>query len=357
MEAQGSCSYIGMKKETHTILNPLQTIAFAILLVFGCESDTRQPIPSARVAQKSQVPLKVVPKPAPPEKRDVIWVNGDSIAMQEVTKRLDLLVQFRNSQNLPLSKHQKLAQKKRIEDLLIGQKLLNQHAEKQNIFVSDQLVIDTLGTLIENNFLSRDAFLDHLRFKSMTRDDYIDQLKSDMISKKIFKNIKIEKQEVLDRFFQDFQEDAIVTKAKVRLFQTSNKRSHPPMTYRKFRKLSIDLKATHDLGWVSVKDAGIPKLIFSANAKDVITVASDDGTFYYWIMKKRKVLNPNFLMVKHRLRLSLMREKREAARTNLIKNLRKSAIIRYGIPQPGLTKTEEARKKVNDKAGRTTAEE
>ncbi len=318
----------------------------ASLFFSGCQASEHQPIPSARVAKPNIESKKRVKKTIPPSDRDVIWVNGSAIPMQKINDRLDSLVKFQTDQLSPFSKHQKLQQKKRIEDLFIGQALLEQHAKKEKILVSDRVVIDTLSTIVEKNFGSRAAFLAHLEFKSMTHDAYLDQLKTDMISKKIFNKIKVDKQEVLDRFFQDFQQEGIMMKAKVTLFQSSKKQVLPTMKYRDFRKQLANVQATHDLGWVSAKEAGIPKRVFSAAPNEVVSVANEDGTFFYWIMKKRKVLNPHFLMVKHRLRLSLLREKRESARTELISNLRKSAIIRYGIPRPGLTKPEDTRKKV-----------
>lgn len=322
-----------MKDETHIKFRPLQYLILVCALLVACQTRERQPIPSARVAKQNPSIKKRFVKTIAQSDKDVIWVNGDAIAMKKINKRFESLVSFQSAHHKSLNKHQKLEQKKRIEELFISQALLRQHAKSKKILVSDRVVIETLGDMIDKNFGSRDALVSHLKFKSMTRDEYLEQLKTDIISKKLFNETKIEKQEILDRFFQDFQEEGVTMKAKVRLFQSSQKRVYPPMNYRDFRRLSAKISATHDLGWVSAKEAGIPKPVSSAKPNDVISVSNDDGTFFYWIMEKRKVLNPHFLMVKHRLRLSILREKREAARSELLASLRKDAIIRYGIPR------------------------
>ncbi|GEM_PF-4759068 len=321
-----------MNHTTSTIHVPVFLTA---LLMVGClASEEGRPIPSARVVNTSpEAPTKKRVESS--KKADIVlWVNEEGIERKDIDTRLQRVIRFKKSQHESLSAHQLLLERKRIEDLFIGQRLLLQHAKEKNITLEKDEAEKELARYVEKNFGSLEAFQAHLDYRSVRREDFLQDLKNSIIVKRLFPEIKTTKEELLDRFFQDFQEHGIREKSRITLFHSSIKRTHAPMKYLDFRnalkrKMLGDIIAKHNLGWISPEDGDLPPEVFTTPAHQVIGIANEEGTFFYWIMKKRKILNPKFLMMKHRLKLSLIRDKREEKRLALIEELRGHAKIRY----------------------------
>lgn len=313
-----------------------------ISLCLGCEAQEQTtPIPTIHFSKRGYPTPMSHKKLEPKNEHVAVWVNDEPIKESDILAELQQLEVFYNRQEKELDAKTFTRLKKEIEKTRIDQLLLRQYAKAKHVFISEGKARETMEQAVRTSFGSITAFHRHLEHKNSTTAQYLEKIRDVLILKKIFENIHIDKEIILRQFFNDFGEKPTQIKSQIRVFQSPQASPLPLFKYPHFRteirKKRILISAKFDLDWVRENAQGVPSHVFAANVNDVVPIEQKDTTFYYWIRRKRTVLNPRFLMVKQRLQASLKREKREKMRSVLLETLRKKAVIRYEkkqIPLP-----------------------
>lgn len=118
--------------------------------------------------------------------RIVAVVNGEIITLFDLNERLKpVLEQFKGRQLSDSDKQALLKFKQDLLDKLIDDILLEQEVKKFGITVSDVEIETQVQTFKENHKLNEEGFLEQLKLEKMTRQEFADTLRKDILRQRI----------------------------------------------------------------------------------------------------------------------------------------------------------------------------
>ena len=117
----------------------------------------------------------------------VAVVNDKPITMYEFTARKKMVIALNKVDNSDLNTDKQL--NKNVLNLLIEEELLNQHAEKTGIKISEPEIDSAILTIEERNKMPKGYLLQYMRELGVSADSFKKQIKSDLIKYNIISNL------------------------------------------------------------------------------------------------------------------------------------------------------------------------
>lgn len=151
--------------------------------------------------------------------RIVAVVNGEIITLFEINERLKpVLDQFKGRQLSDADKAALVSFKKELLQKLIDDILLAQEIKKFNITASDVEVENQIQTFKDEHRLTEAALLEQLKLEGMTRQEFTDKMRKDILRQRLLgamvrRKVVVTSEEVqryYDEHKQDFAKDRTV---------------------------------------------------------------------------------------------------------------------------------------------------
>ena len=117
----------------------------------------------------------------------VAVVNDEPITMYEFTARKKMVIALNKVDNSDPHTDKQL--NKNVLNLLIDEELLNQHAEKTGIKISEPEIDSAILTIEERNKMPKGYLLQYMRELGVSADSFKKQIKSDLIKYNIISNL------------------------------------------------------------------------------------------------------------------------------------------------------------------------
>jgi len=173
---------------------PSRLAALALTLTFLCLS-AAAPARSAEVVD-----------------RIVAVVNGDIITLFDLNERLKpVLERFKGRTLSDADKQSLLKFKQDLLEKLIDDILLEQEVKKFNITVSDVEVENLVQSFKENNKLTEEAFQEQLKLEKMTRQEFAETLRKDILRRRVLgvmvRHKVVVTSEDVQRYYDEHKQD------------------------------------------------------------------------------------------------------------------------------------------------------
>ena len=144
--------------------------------------------------------------------RIVAVVNGEVITLYEVNQGVKPILERLERQGVvPNNEKDLYTLKKNYIDRYVERILLRQEAEKLNVSVTDTEVEKQIKEFKTNNGMTEEDFLEHLRAERMTRKEYEDQIRSDIIRYRLVayqvRRKVVVPQEEIDAYYNEHKKD------------------------------------------------------------------------------------------------------------------------------------------------------
>ncbi len=117
----------------------------------------------------------------------VAVVNDEPITMYEFTARKKMVIALNKVDNSDPHTDKQL--NKNVLNLLIEEELLNQHAEKTGVKISEPEIDSVILTIEERNKMPKGYLLQYMRELGVSADSFKKQIKSDLIKYNIISNL------------------------------------------------------------------------------------------------------------------------------------------------------------------------
>ena len=117
----------------------------------------------------------------------VAIVNDKPITMYEFTARKKMVIALNKVDNSDLTTDKQL--NKNVLNLLIDEELLNQHAEKTGIKISEPEIDSAILTIEERNKMPKGYLLQYMKELGINADSFKKQIKSELIKYNIVSNL------------------------------------------------------------------------------------------------------------------------------------------------------------------------
>lgn len=122
------------------------------------------------------------------KQRDIVAiVNDKPITMYEFTARKKMVIALNKVDNSDLITDKQL--NKNVLNLLIDEELLNQHAEKTGIKISEPEIDSAILTIEERNKMPKGYLLQYMKELGINADSFKKQIKSELIKYNIVSNL------------------------------------------------------------------------------------------------------------------------------------------------------------------------
>ncbi len=164
----------------------LTCITLTVLTLTGCEKESAQQPKEPTV--KPATPVEKEPAAAVEVKAAPVTVNGQPISEDmiaaEVNKRVEAMKK-RAPEGQPFPDDQKNRVRMGVIDLLVQQTALNQLAEKHNVSVSDEKVMEEITKIAEQQGKTLDEVQAEISGYGMTMDDLKSQVRPQIVMKEL----------------------------------------------------------------------------------------------------------------------------------------------------------------------------
>ena len=308
----------------------------AILLILMAMSACEQRAPMTQAPPAPAVSAHKAPIAVKKSEREhnqdavAVWVDGEPIHERIVDQKLARIEAYRVQQNRPLSESERELRRLQIVDALIDDKLIREHAKKNAVNVTARRITDEIARRATTIFGSAENLERHLRFRGITRDDYLEEVRRELLIQALVESAPVSNEERVARFEEMYKTPAQAPGARISVVNIQGTSDVSlPASFSDLKRLAAPKMSRHELGWLTTHDdPTLPSELFDPTGPKSSKVIRGETTSIYWVHKRKPLVDSTFESKIEMIDDAIARDKHQVAARELFNTLREHATIR-----------------------------